>query len=646
MARSSRDTFSGEFENIAFLFDSSRKISLDLKFPVDTSYPPSTTVEQIPSYVPLEASVRARCRQIWVPLTAWITSFIATILYSLFIYRVLIVSNPKIGSWIVDASEANLLLSIFSQLYAMLLLFMLQGLLDAMRWTLASRADEGGTSASNFFQLSPGTNWYSVCRLIYNSGFRNSWGLLRLALPFVGLAFGSLLKFQNTFEYHFVSGEPTIDVFAGTLIPDITTLSSIPTSYMAAFFDTWAQQLNNFPRYAKTWSLDSCTGECSSMFLPGGMEIARRVGPFLNTTVLKGGTFENVEAISIESAPGLALRFDPLDDDFKFDIETECKAYISMGDGMQMCLRQMNDSIAAGWRACPTLHTVMKSCKTIEYWGTEPLETKTLMTVYRQNATTIYSRDSLAIQQITKTSEPKIALVSASDTRAIWDHIFTPRNKSGDLDYQSINVTLHRLAWKYRTYFEWFPDDDAPVEQLQNFLAVPMQFGVTAMQYTNYTMVTPEDKRDFTREMVTTATGGKSIQKFVGQTWTSWTFITAGIFVVLSSGSAFWWIITRGNVVPNPSGVIEIDFASKLVGTARQSKKESNPDSDIERYRDMVRDSSQRMDTDSASLFKAFKRWRVEIEGTEKMDQKELQDGYPSLLKFSAARNQLSDDKS
>jgi hypothetical protein len=173
-----------------------------------------------------------------------------------------------------------------------------------------------------------------------------------------------------------------------------------------------------------------------------------------------------------------------------------------------------------------------------------------------------------------------------------------------------------------------------------------MQFGVTAMQYTNYTMVTPEDKRDFTREMVTTATGGKSIQKFVGQTWTSWTFITAGIFVVLSSGSAFWWIITRGNVVPNPSGVIEIDFASKLVGTARQSSKESNPDSDIERYRDMVRDSSERMDTDSASLFKAFKRWRVEIEGTEKMEQKELQDGYPSLLKFSAARDQLSGDLS
>jgi hypothetical protein len=156
-----------------------RQISLDMKNPINEKVlsTSATTDTTIQASIPL----RLRCRQLWIPLTAWSISLISTILYSLFIYQILILSNPKIGKLIFDASLTNLLLSIFSQLYAMILIFMLHGLLDTMRWTLASRGDKTGTSVSSFFQLSPGTNWFSVLRLMGVSKLRNIWGICRCA---------------------------------------------------------------------------------------------------------------------------------------------------------------------------------------------------------------------------------------------------------------------------------------------------------------------------------------------------------------------------------------------------------------------------------------------------------------------------------
>lgn len=188
----------------------------------------------------------------------------------------------------------------------------------------------------------------------------------------MGLGFGSVLKckqatcmafvvgsstaylqnpVQNSFQHHFIQDGPSVAVYAGTIPPDVSVLDNIPASYMAGFFDTWAQQLMNYPRYSTAWSMEGCEGNCSAIFLPGGMEIARKVVPLMNSTILQGGTFNDVDSISIMRAPGLAARFDPLPADFRFDIEKECAVYLTpagMSDGLQMCIRQVGDSLAAG----------------------------------------------------------------------------------------------------------------------------------------------------------------------------------------------------------------------------------------------------------------------------------------------------------
>ncbi|KAM0330148.1 hypothetical protein ACHAQA_004321 [Verticillium albo-atrum] len=524
------------FQDVSFDFDSDRKVSLELHFPDTKPDPtPLVTVEEV--QLVQKRNFWGHCRPIWFSLTAWFASMLFTILYSMFIHEVLIVGDPKIGSIVFEASVTNLLLSIFSQLYAMVLCFMVQGLLDALRWSLSSRSEgKGGTSASSFFQLSPATDWFSVLKFMLDSNFKNSWGIFRLALPFMGLGFGSVLKFQNSFQHHFIPDGPSVDVYAGTIPPDVSVLDNIPASYMAGFFDTWAQQLMHYPRYSIAWNMDGCDGNCSAIFLPGGMEIARKVVPLMNSTILQGGTFNEVDSISIARAPGLAARFDALPKEFKFDIDKECTVFhtpAGLSDALQMCIRQVGDSIAAGWRACPSISQLYGECPLPERWARSPLKTKTLMTVYRQNATTTYDRDDLSIKHITPTSKQVLEPMSAPEAERIWRRIFIPTEDADLIDRQSINVTIYRLAWKYRTYTEFFPDHDVPVEQLRNFLAVPLQFGVTALQYANYTMALPEDKRAFPPELLTVATGGRSIMKF-------------------------------DHPVPRPSGILEVDFAVKL----------------------------------------------------------------------------------
>ncbi|EEY20129.1 conserved hypothetical protein [Verticillium alfalfae VaMs.102] len=526
------------FEDVSFDFDSDRKVSLDLRLPERKPDPsPLVTIDEV-QLVP-KRSFWGHCRPIWLPLTAWLASALFTVLYSLFIHKVLIRRDPKIGVLVFEASVTNLLLSVFSQLYAMVLCFM----------------------------LSPATDWFSVLKFILDSRLKNTWGIFRLALPFMGLGFGSVLKFQNSFQHHFIPDGPSVAVYAGTIPPDVSVLDNIPASYMAGFFDTWAQQLMNYPRYSTAWSMEGCEGNCSAIFLPGGMEIARKVVPLMNSTILQGGTFNDVDSISIMRAPGLAARFDPLPADFRFDIEKECAVYLTpagMSDGLQMCIRQVGDSLAAGWRACPSFTQLYGECPLPERWATAPLRTKTLMTVYRQNATTTYDRSDLSIKHVTPTSKQVLQPMSAPEALRIWRRIFIPTSKADLIDRQSINVTIHRLAWKYRTYTEFFPDHDVPVEQLRNFLAVPLQFGITALQYANYTMALPPEKRAFPPELLTVATGGRSIMKFVGPLWTAWVFIVSGVLVIVLSGCGFWYILMQAHPVPRPSGILEVDFAVKL----------------------------------------------------------------------------------
>jgi hypothetical protein len=164
-----------------------------------------------PSFNPLEVVVSLNKRNLWKNLIAvkgliitFLVWLIFTILYSLFVYYVLLNGQVQVGTARFDASTANLLVSIFSQIFVVLADTSIRGLLSALRLALALN---NGTGLTLFLGVSPSTDWFPTLKLFALAWLPSLWGRwtysiwgngsllgFRLSLPIIGLAFASGLK--------------------------------------------------------------------------------------------------------------------------------------------------------------------------------------------------------------------------------------------------------------------------------------------------------------------------------------------------------------------------------------------------------------------------------------------------------------------
>lgn len=137
------------------------------------------------------------------PLRDLLLSFGVSVIYSItywiFIYFVLIRGNIQVGSVLFDASKTNLLVSIFSQFAAILFDMVIRDLFGCLRLGFANT--RRGLSLVNFLGMGASSSWLSTLEFAIIKWIREKWrGLfnlwceLRLAIPIMGLAFGSVLK--------------------------------------------------------------------------------------------------------------------------------------------------------------------------------------------------------------------------------------------------------------------------------------------------------------------------------------------------------------------------------------------------------------------------------------------------------------------
>lgn len=126
-------------------------------------------------------------------------SVIYSIVYWIFIYFVLIRGNIQVGSVLFDASKTNLLVSIFSQFAAILFDMVIRDLFGCLR--LGFTNTRRGLSLVNFLGMGASSSWLSTLEFTIVKwttdkwrGLFNLWCELRLAIPIMGLAFGSVLK--------------------------------------------------------------------------------------------------------------------------------------------------------------------------------------------------------------------------------------------------------------------------------------------------------------------------------------------------------------------------------------------------------------------------------------------------------------------
>ncbi|KAJ0160038.1 hypothetical protein CTA2_8661 [Colletotrichum tanaceti] len=260
-----------------------------------------------------------------------------------------------------------------------------------------------------------------------------------------------------------------------------------------------------------------------------------------------------------------------------------------------------------------------------------------MFTAYRQTATTMYSQKDLSIQHVEPVSEPVRFPMPEPDMELIWDRVFRIRPRPSaaaqqqqqQIDLESVNVTISRMAWKYRTYTEFFPDNQMHVELLQNFLAVPLQFAVTAVQYANYTLALPlpEGKRTLLPpELLTRATGGRSIKRFVSRPWTVVVFVASGALVVSLSGVGFWWILSQPHPLPKPSGIAELDFVgriSDLQARRREGGRGGPGDQVQEPFADLVHDIGSRERYTAWQIIQALQERRLGLTPVEVDEEEE-----------------------
>lgn len=137
-------------------------------------------------------------------------SVIYSIVYWIFIYFVLIRGNIQVGSVLFDASKTNLLVSIFSQFAAILFDMVIRDLFGCLRLGFANT--RRGFSLVNFLGMGASSSWLSTLEFTIIKwarekwrGLFNLWCELRLAIPIMGLAFGSVLKCNMTSMALYVS---------------------------------------------------------------------------------------------------------------------------------------------------------------------------------------------------------------------------------------------------------------------------------------------------------------------------------------------------------------------------------------------------------------------------------------------------------
>jgi hypothetical protein len=199
------------------------------------------------------------------------------------------------------------------------------------------------------------------------------------------------------------------------------------------------------------------------------------------------------------------------------------------------------------------------------------------MTAYQQMATTTYGRQDLFIKNVQTNTDPQELFLNLSDHNQVWTRLFTTSISSTADANAAVNTILYRLTWLYRTYSEWYPDNDVIQRGiLQNFLAIDMQFAVTAVQYANY-KDTSGAKHQLPDFMRTTAVGGHSIQRFVAQPWAVLTFIISGSIITILCVLGFVWILVQESPIPESTGITEWDVLGRTSGGASAEHPDTVP---------------------------------------------------------------------
>jgi len=128
-------------------------------------------------------------------------------------------------------------------------------------------------------------------------------------------------------------------------------ITHLPVAVAWIYFSTYSISILGNGNFVTGIDPVACRGpDCQSAFLPGSLQLARRLD-HLNGTILNlnSTVFNNVDTILVHNAPGYQLDFYPVPEGFGFDRTRDCMTFgQTRGQGLFMCISSNNSEILAG----------------------------------------------------------------------------------------------------------------------------------------------------------------------------------------------------------------------------------------------------------------------------------------------------------
>lgn len=172
-----------------------------------------------------------------------------------------------------------------------------------------------------------------------------------------------------------------------------------------------------------------------------------------------------------------------------------------------------------------------------------------LLTTYAQFATTTYRQAGYAILNLIRHGDPVLSPLQADGFRAITHKLFQADSNATSTDKAMIQAFTFALTFALRLYYDDFPDDEeTPVSYLQNYLAVPIQFMLTAFEGANTSIASMNGPRGtfaLPANMTTVAVAGTSSQRLIGQPWVVRAFMAAACSLVAVVGFMRIWMLLQ-----------------------------------------------------------------------------------------------------
>lgn len=156
------------------------------------------------------------------------------------------------------------------------------------------------------------------------------------------------MTFKNI--YTSSSANQPLQVIAGLAPLNATNLNFAPPALVSLYITVYNMGFMTDPKFVASVPPISCSSSpnCTSIFLPGGLELARLQGNDSTATLFGQDLPGDYTTIVIENAPGFHLEFSSLGRGFVFD-PSVCRLYgESIGDGIYICLAKDGPTMVAG----------------------------------------------------------------------------------------------------------------------------------------------------------------------------------------------------------------------------------------------------------------------------------------------------------